>query len=131
MSDVHENDLSNLRVGEYADIHLNANPNMVRRGRIGNINPVLGSNLRTTRVRLEGSNPGLERLGMFVTARFHGLTIDVRAAIPATAVLGLCPGWGRSIPADPICWRQTILSDIESGQQVVANTLVLQSTVEQ
>jgi cobalt-zinc-cadmium efflux system membrane fusion protein len=90
MCDVYENDLSNLRVGEYADIRLNAYPIMVRRGRICNINPVLDSNLSTAKVRLEGSNPGMRWLGMFVRARFHGLTRDMRAAILATAVLHLC-----------------------------------------
>jgi len=115
MCDVYENDLSNLRVSEHSDIRLNLNPNMVRRGRIGNINPVLDSSLRTAKVRLEGSNPGMLRLGMFVTASFHGLTRDVRAAILATAVLHLrgrdwvyAPdGAGRFLRI-PVVWHQTI-----------------------
>jgi cobalt-zinc-cadmium efflux system membrane fusion protein len=89
MCDVYENDLSNLRVGEYADIRLNAYRIMVRRGRICDINPVLDSNLSTAKVRLEVSNRGVLRLGMFGTATFHGLIRDVRVAIPATAVLHL------------------------------------------
>jgi cobalt-zinc-cadmium efflux system membrane fusion protein len=89
MCDVYENDLSNVRVGEYADIRLNAYPNMVLRGCIGSINPVFASNLRAAKVHLEVSNPGMPRLSMFVTARFPGLTREVRAVVPATAVLHL------------------------------------------
>jgi cobalt-zinc-cadmium efflux system membrane fusion protein len=115
MCDVYENDLSNLRVSEYSDIRLSLNPNMVRRSRTGNINPVLDSNLRTAKGRLEGSNPGMLRLGMFVTASLHGLTWDVRAAIPPTVVLHLrgrdwvyAPdGAGRFLRI-PVVWRQTI-----------------------
>jgi cobalt-zinc-cadmium efflux system membrane fusion protein len=73
MCDLCENDLSNLRVGEYAAIRLIAYRIMVRRGRICDINPVLDSNLCTAKVRLEVSNRGVLRLGMFGTATFHRL----------------------------------------------------------
>jgi len=145
MCDVYENDLANVRLGEYADIRLNAYPKMLLKGRIGNINPILDSNLRTAKVRLEVSNPGMLRLGMFVTATFHGLTKEMHAAVPASAVLHLHDrDWvyapdgaglfrrievagGKMLPGN----MQEILSGIEPGQQVVANALVLQSTVEQ
>lgn len=145
MCDVYENDLANVRVGEYTDIRPNAYPKMVLKGRIGNINPVLDSTLRTAKVRLEISNPGMLRLGMFVTATFHGMKREVHAAVPATAVLHLHDrDWVYS-PAGNSQFRrievaggnvlpgnmQEILSGIEPGQQVVSNALVLQSTVEQ
>ena len=145
MCDVYENDLANVRVGEYADIRPNAYPKMVLKGRIGNINPVLDSTLRTAKVRLEISNPGMLRLGMFVTATFHGMKRKVHAAVPATAVLHLHDrDWVYS-PAGNSQFRrievaggnvlpgniQEIISGIEPGQQVVSNALVLQSTVEQ
>ena len=41
--DVYENDLPDVHVGEYADIHLNAYPNRVLKGRISNIGPDHGS----------------------------------------------------------------------------------------
>ena len=145
LCDVYENDLADVRVGEYADIRLNAYPKMLLKGRIGNINPILDSNLRTAKVRLEVRNPGMLRLGMFVTATFHGLTKEMHAAVPASAVLHLHDqDWvyapdgtglfrrievvgGSMLPGN----MQEILSGIEPGQQVVANALVLQSTVEQ
>ena len=145
MCDVYENDLASVRLGDYADIRLNAYPKMLLKGRIGNINPILDSNLRTAKIRLEVSNPGMLRLGMFVTATFHGLTKEVHAAVPASAVLHLHDrDWvyapegagmfrrievtgGKMLPAN----TQEIVSGIEPGQRVVANALVLQSTVEQ
>src|SRR5208337_1554060 len=89
LCDVYENDLPFVRLGEYADIHLNAYPNQVLRGRIGNIGSVLDPNLRTAKVRLEVQNPGMLRLGMFATATFYGLKKEVHATVPASAILHL------------------------------------------
>lgn len=145
MCDVYENDLAFVRVGEYADIHLAAYPNVVLMGRVGNIASILDPNLRTAKVRLEVRNPGMIRLGMFVTATFYGMKKEIHATVPATAVLHLHDrDWvyapakggkfrrievtgGRMLPGN----IQEITSGIEPGQQVVANALVLQSTVEQ
>jgi membrane fusion protein, heavy metal efflux system len=145
MCDVYENDLPQVRVGEYADIHLNAYPGRVIKARIGNISPILDPNLRTAKVRLEVRNPGMLRLGMFVTATFHGLDWARHAAVPATAVLHLHDrDWvyapvgggqfrrlavvsGNMLPGG----MQEILSGIGPGQPVVENALVLQNTVEQ
>ena len=69
---MYENDLPFVRIGEFADVRLNAYPNRILKGRISNIGPVLDPNLRTAKVRLEVENPGLMRIGMFVTATFHG-----------------------------------------------------------
>src|SRR6202023_4425812 len=54
--DVYENDLAFVRVGEYADIHLNAYPKMVLKGRIQNILPTLDPSIRTAKIRLEVDN---------------------------------------------------------------------------
>ncbi len=89
LCDVYENDLPFVRLGEYADIHLNAYPDLLLKGRIGNIGPILDPNLRTAKVRLEVQNPGMLRLGMFVTATFYGLKREVHATVPASAVLHL------------------------------------------
>ena len=143
--DVYENDLAQVRLGEYADIHLNAYPNRALRGRIGNIGAIMDPNLRTAKVRLEVENPGLMRFGMFVTATFHGLTKERHATVPSTAVLHLHDrNWvytpiqdgrfrrievagGDTLPGN----MQEILSGLQPGAQVVANALVLQNTVEQ
>jgi membrane fusion protein, heavy metal efflux system len=148
MCDVYENDLPFMRLGEYADIHLNAYPNLVLKGRIGNISPILDPNLRTAKVRLELPNPGILRLGMFVTATFYGPKKEARATVPASAVLHLHDrDWvyvpmeggrfkrlevvaGKMLLGNP-GGKQEIISGIRPGQQVVANALDLEATVEQ
>src|SRR5580700_11838968 len=72
LCDVYENDLASVRRGETAEIGLNAYPDKVFRGEIANIGPLLDPNLRTAKVRIEVANPGSMKLGMFVTATFHG-----------------------------------------------------------
>src|SRR5450432_1724536 len=49
--DVYENDLPYVRLGEFADIHPIAYPNVILKGRIANLGPVLDPNNRTTKVR--------------------------------------------------------------------------------
>lgn len=147
--DVFENDMPNIRIGEYADIHLAAYPNRVLKGRIGNIAPVLDPAIRTAKVRLEvpnpGPNPGILRVGMFVTATFHGASQEVRATVPATAVLHLHDRDWVYVAAENGRFRrlevvgglmlpgnlQEIVSGLKPGDQVVSNVLVLQNTVEQ
>jgi cobalt-zinc-cadmium efflux system membrane fusion protein len=143
--DVYENDLAQVHLGEYADIHLNAYPNRVLKGRISNVGQVMDPNLRTAKVRLEVDNPGLMRFGLFVTATFHGQTKEKHASVPATAILHLHDRqWvyqpagnarfrrlevtaGNMLPGD----MQEVVSGLEPGAKVVANALVLQNTVEQ
>jgi cobalt-zinc-cadmium efflux system membrane fusion protein len=143
--DVYENDLDAVRVGEFADIHLSAYPDKVIKGRIDNILPVLDPTIHTAKVRLEVANPGLMRVGMFVTATFYGKQPEMRAAIPATAILHLHDrDWvyaplgaghfkrlevatGKMLPGN----QQEVLSGIKAGDQVVSNALALQNTVEQ
>jgi len=145
MCDVYENDLSFVRVGEYADIHLGAYPKMVLKGRIQNILPTLDPSLRTAKVRLEVDNPGLLRFGMFVTATFHGLQKEIHAMVPATAILHLHDRDWVYTPMEGGRFRrlevvggamlpdnmQQVTSGLSTGQQVVKNALVLQATVEQ
>ena len=145
MCDVYENDLSQVRVGEYADIRLNAYPDRVLKGRISVINPILDPNLRTAKVRLEVRNPGMIRLGMFVKATFHGQQKQIHAVVPASAVLHLHDRDFVYSPAGNGQFRrlevaggpmlpdnmQELLSGLAPGQQVVTNALVLQETVEQ
>ena len=144
--DVYENDLPTVHVGEYADIHLNAYPNRVLKGRISNISPVLDPNIRTAKVRLEVENPdNILRFGMFVTATFQGMDAQRRATVPAAAVLHLHDRDWVYVPADGGAFQrvevvggkmlpgglQEIISGIKPGQQVVSRALVFQSTTEQ
>ena len=143
--DVYENDLAQVHLGEYAEIHLNAYPNRILRGRIGNIAQIMDPNLRTAKVRLEVENPGLMRFGMFVTATFHGTAREKHASVPATAILHLHDREWVYVPAGSGRFRrvevaggnmlpgkmQEIVSGLKPGSQVVANALVMQNTVEQ
>ena len=145
LCDVYENDLANVHVGETAEIRLNAYPDRVFTGRISNIGPVLDPILRTAKVRIEVTNPGLMRVGMFVTATFHSQKKETRASVPASAILHLHDRDWVYVPAGDKKFRrveviagimlpnnvQEIVSGIKPGQQVVSNALVLQNTVEQ
>jgi len=143
--DVYENNLGQVHVGEYADIHLAAYPNRVLRARINNILPMMDPNIRTAKVRLEVENPGLMRVGMFVTATFHGETAERRAQVPATAVLHLHDRDWVYTPLGQDHFRrqevvagdllpnnmQEIKTGLQPGDRLVTNALVMQSTVEQ
>jgi cobalt-zinc-cadmium efflux system membrane fusion protein len=143
--DVYENDLKNVRMGEFADVRLNAYPDRVFSARVSNIGSSLDPALRTAKVRLEVENPGIMRFGMFVTATFHGADKQKHAAVPASAILHLHDkDWvytpagngtfrrvevvaGKTLPDG----RQEIVSGLEPGTQVIAKALILQNTAEQ
>lgn len=145
LCDVYENDLANVHLGEKADIMLNAYPDKVFTGVISNIGPVLDPNIRTAKVRIEVRNPGLMRPGMFVTATFHGQKKEMRAALPATAILHLHDRDWIYVPEKDNQFRrvavtagemlpggiQEIIAGVAPGQQVVANALEFQNSVEQ
>lgn len=144
LCDVYENNLPQVHLGEYADIHLNAYPERVLKARITNIGPILDPSLRTAKVRLEVSNPGLLRVGMFVTATFHSLKMEKHAAIPASAILHLHDRDWVYVPTGDNKFRrvevtageilpnqiQEVVSGITPGQRVIMNALVMQNTVE-
>jgi membrane fusion protein, heavy metal efflux system len=143
--DVYENNLAQVYVGEHADVHLAAYPNRVLKGRISNIMPIIDPNIRTAKVRLEVENPGVLKLGMFVTATFHGQTAQRRATLPATAVLRLHDsdwvfrafgnGSFRQVEVQAGSMgpdgRQEFLSGLAPGDEVVANALQFSSAAGQ
>src|SRR5580698_1422772 len=145
LCDIYENDLSNVHLGENADIRLNAYPDKNFSGVISNIGPILDPNIRTAKVRIEVRNPGLMRPGMFVTATFHGQKKEKRVAVPATAILHLHDRDWVYIPTNDKKFRrievkggemlpgtmQEVLSGLVAGDQVVSNALEFQNAVEQ
>jgi membrane fusion protein, heavy metal efflux system len=145
LCDVYENDLASVHLGETAEISLNAYPGKVFKGRIGNIGPILDPNLRTAKVRIEVANPGSMKIGMFVTATFHGEKKEIRAAVPADGILHLHDREWVYVPAGDKSFRrvevtagetlpngmQEIVAGVRAGQQVVTDALVLQNAVEQ
>lgn len=145
LCNVYENDLPKVHVGQEAEIRLNAYPDKKLTGRISDIGPVLDPSLRTAVVRIEVSNPGsLLRLGMFATATFFSKEKQVHAVVPSTAILHLHDRDWVFIPAGGKVFRrvevgagdmlpgnkQVILSGVSPGQQVVANILALEETLE-
>src|SRR5215467_4329314 len=133
--DVYENDLPTVHIGDPADVRLNAYPGRVFKGRVSNIGAMLDPQIRTAKVRIEVANPGMMRLGMFVTATFHGQTMEMHTAVPASAILHIHDRDYVYVPAPENKFRrvevvsgdqlpgnmQEIQSGINSGQQVVAN----------
>ncbi len=144
--DVFENNLSQVHMDEFADVRANAYPDRILKGRISNIGQILDPTLHTAKVRLEVANPdGLLRIGMFVTATFHGDKMENHAIVPSSAILHLHDrDWIYMPAADSHFKRvevaagamlpnnmQEVTSGIKPGDKVVSNALVLQSTVEQ
>ena len=142
LCDVYENDLPNVHVGETAEIRLNAYPDKEFTGRISNVLPVLDPTIRTAKVRIEVRNPGLMRVGMFVTATFHGQKKETHTVIPASAILHLHDrNWVYIPTADKFRREevtagqtlannmQEIVSGLRPGDQVIQNALVFQNTV--
>ena len=145
LCDVNENDLSAVRTGDTAEIRAAAYPNDLLKGHVSNISAILDPNLRSAKVRVELPNPGLLRVGMFATATFHGQKQESRVVVPAAAVLHLHDrDWvyvsrggdtverhvvvaGQMLPGK----MQEIISGLDAGQRVIADALVLQTTVEQ
>jgi len=96
-------------------------------------------------VRIEVANSGSMKIGMFVTATFHGEKKEMYAAVPADAILHLHDREWVYVPAGDKTFRrvevtagetlpnkmQEIVSGVQPGQQVVLNALVVQNTVEQ
>jgi len=143
--DVYENDLATVRLGDPAEIRLNAYPGQVFHGKVSNIGSVMDPQIRTAKVRIELPNPGMMRLGMFVTATFRGQSMEMHTEVPASAVLHIHDRDYVYVPAPDNKLRRLevvsgdnlpnnmveVKSGIKSGQQVVSNALVLEHTVDQ
>ena len=145
--DVYENDLATVRMGDTAEIRLNAFPGRVFKGAISNIGAILDPSIRTAKVRIEVPNPGMLRLGMFATATFYGQTTETHTIVPASAVLHMHDRDFIYVAARDNKFRrvevvggdllpdnvnlQEIKSGLQPGQQVVANALVLDHVLAQ
>ena len=142
--DVYENDIPKIALGQTAQIRINAYPDRVLTGHISDIGPVLDPSIRTAKVRIEVPNPGILKLGMFVTATFESRTNHTFAVVPASAILHLhdrdwafVPAGGKQFKRVEVSagnmlsgGKQQILSGIGPGQQVVGNVLQLENQLE-
>ncbi len=147
LCDVYENDLANVRLGDTAEITLNAYPDRGFKGTVSNIGAILDPNIRTAKVRIEVGNPGMMRIGMFARATFRGQTKEMHTVVPASAVLHMHDRDFVFVPAPDKKFRrlevvsgdvlpdntslQEIKSGLKPGQQVVSNALVLDHVLAQ
>jgi cobalt-zinc-cadmium efflux system membrane fusion protein len=142
--DVYENDMANVRIGEVADIKLNAFPDKMIKGKVSNVGAILDPNIRTAKVRLEVANPGeFMRPGMFATATFYSLDKKTYTSVPSSAILHLHDRDWVFIPTQGKFRRtevtsgaqlpngmQEILSGLQPGQQVVTNAATIQNAID-
>jgi membrane fusion protein, heavy metal efflux system len=145
--DVYENDMAQVRLGDTADITLNAYPDHPFKGKVSNVGMILDPSIRTAKVRIEVQNPGNMRLGMFAKATFQGQTVEMHTVVPASAVMHMHDRDFVFIPAPDKKFRrvqvvsgdvltentnlQEIKSGLKPGQQVVTNALVLDHVLAQ
>lgn len=138
IADVYENDIPMLRLGDTADVQLDAYPGRTFHGRIDNIGKILDQSIRTAKVRVVLANPGMMRAGMFVRTTFYGQHAHQYPDVPSGAVLHLHDRDWVFVPAPNKEFRraevsvgkiqnnrQEILAGVQPGQQVVADALAL------
>ena len=142
--DVYESDMANVRVGQPADIKLNAYPDRILKGTISNIGSILDPNIRAAKVRIELANPGgTMRPGMYGTATLFGKEKRSYTSVPASAIVHLHDRDWVFVPAQEKFKRiqvvsgeqlpsnmQEILSGLQPGQQVVTNAVNLQNVID-
>lgn len=142
--DVYENDIPNVKIGDTADVRLNAFPDMALKGTVSNILPILDPSIRTAKVRIEVRNPGTLRLGMFANATFSSLKKVTHTTVPSSAILRLhdrdwvyLPAAGNKfqrvevVAGDPLANNmQELVSGLQPGQKVVVNPLSLQNEID-
>ena len=145
LCDVYENNLAQVRLGDFAEVRLNAYPDQALKGRVSNISRVLDPSTRTAKVRLELDNERRQmRAGMFATATFRSQSKQLRSLVPAKAVLRLhdkdwvfrAEGGHRFRRIEVQAGRvssdglQEILAGLAPGDQIVVNALQFASAAD-
>jgi membrane fusion protein, heavy metal efflux system len=144
LCDVYENDLGEVRLGDAAEIRLNAYPDRSYHGTVADISRVLDPSTRSAKVRIVLPNQdGLLRPGMFAVARFRSRKSHSRIVVPSTAVIRLQDrDWvfrkegahqfrrvqvqARGDNADGM---QQIQDGLKPGQEIAANALEFSSAI--
>jgi len=145
--DVYENDLAGVKLGDTAEITLNAFPDRAFKGKVSNIGAVLDPNIRTAKVRIEVQNPGTMKVGMFAKAVFRGQSTEMHTIVPASAVMHMHDRDFVFVPEADKKFRrlevvsggllpdnmtlQEVKSGLQPGQKVVTNALVLDHVLAQ
>ena len=144
VSDVFENDLGEVHLGDAAEIRLNAFPDRIYKGKVVDISRVLDPNTRSAKVRIVlGNEDGSLRPGMFAVATFRSRKLTDRVVVPATAIMRLHDkDWVfrkeadkrfRKIPvqADGLApdGMQEIRQGVKPGDELVTNALEFSTEV--
>ena len=145
LCDVYENDLARVRVGDRAEIALNAYPDRRLTGRVANIAKLLDPTTRAAKVRIEISNEaGILRPNMFATVHFVSQGTQARTVVPSKAVLRLQDrDWvfvklndkqfrRTEVEAGPVNPDKTqhVLRGLRAGEQVVSDALTFDREVQ-
>ncbi len=140
IADVYEQDLARVRVGQGAQVTLEAYPDRSFAARVDYLYPTLDAATRSTRVRLELDNPeGLLRPGMFAQIALVAGDATPKVAVPSSAIIDdgerrvvlIALGEGRFKP-QPVKLGQRgrdvveVLEGVQAGDRVVvsANFLI-------
>jgi membrane fusion protein, heavy metal efflux system len=143
--DVYENDLSQIQLGDSAEIRLNAYPDKVYRGKVADISRILDPNLRSAKVRIVLSNPdGSLRPNMYAVATFRSRKVQPRLVVPSTAIMRLQDkDWvfrkeGQNQFRKTEVYTQGATEDgrqqlqdgpLKAGDEIVSNALAFSSSV--
>jgi len=88
--DVYENDISEVHIGDPAEVRLNAFAGRAFKGTVSDISRVLDPNTRSAKVRIVLSNgDGALRPGMYAAATFRSRKQTPHLVVPATAIMRL------------------------------------------
>jgi cobalt-zinc-cadmium efflux system membrane fusion protein len=144
LCDVYENDLSEVRIGDSAEIRLSAYPGKVLRGKVADISRVLDPTTRSAKVRIVLANPdGSLRPGMYAVATFRSRKLRTRTVVPGTAIMRLQDKDWVFRKEGPQRFRrlevhalgaardgmQELQDDVKPGEEVVANALAFSTEV--
>jgi membrane fusion protein, heavy metal efflux system len=143
--DVYENDLSQIQLGDSAEIRLNAYPDKVYQGKVADISRVLDPNLRSAKVRIVLPNPDGSLLpNMYARATFRSRKVQPRLVVSSGAIMRLHDkDWlfrkeaqnqfrkievhTQGVTEDG--FQQLQDGPLKAGDEVVANALAFSSSV--
>ena len=135
-SQIYEQDLAYIKLGQEAEVSLSYLPDRTFRGRVTYVYPTVDEKTRTARVRMEFHNPGLFlKPGMFATVQIRAELEPSAVLVPDTAVLRsgetntvfVSLGGGRfeprTVALGPRSENNTyqVLSGLKENEQVVTS----------
>ncbi len=128
LCDVYENNLQQVKVGDFAQIHVNAFPDQQFQGRVSNIFGLLDPLTRSTKVRIELDNEdGNLKPGMFATALFISQSKTPKVSLPSTAVFRL---HDKDWVFSPLGGNRFIRIEIKTGETNTDGTIQIDDGIQ-